>query len=50
MLAPYLRRRVDEYEAVRDALLGARERPALGTLPERLRQELLIRLTPTAEG
>jgi CHAT domain/TIR domain/AAA ATPase domain len=49
LLEPYLRRHVSEYEAVRDALLGLRDRPALGTLPQRSWAELLIRLTPAGE-
>ena len=49
LLKHYLRRSIDEYEAIRDTLLDRRSRPALGPLPEQLWSELLIRLTP-ADG
>ncbi|MGH3614291.1 MAG: TIR domain-containing protein [Pseudonocardia sp.] len=49
LLEHYLRRAIDEYEAIRDTLLDRSSRPALGPLPEQLWSELLIRLTP-ADG
>jgi hypothetical protein len=45
LFAHYLRRHISEYEAVRDALLGLRDRPPLKALPERDRSDLLIRLS-----
>ncbi|MGH3567693.1 MAG: toll/interleukin-1 receptor domain-containing protein [Pseudonocardia sp.] len=54
LLEHYLRRSIDEYEAIRDTLLDRRSRPTLGPLPEQLWSELLIggfnrswRLRPT---
>src|SRR5215470_12159666 len=46
LLEPYIRQPVQEYEAIRDALLGRRGRPPLGALPQRSWAELVIRLTP----
>ena len=49
LLAAYLRRRISEYEAVRDDLLGRVRRTPMGLLPERVQSELLVQLTPAGE-
>jgi hypothetical protein len=49
LLEHVLRRSVEEYEAIRDTLLGRVFRPALGVLPQRMWREMVVRLAP-AEG
>ena len=50
LLAAYLRRRIGEYEAIRDDLLGRARHTSLGALPERTWAELLVQLTSTGDG
>lgn len=49
LLEPYIRQPIEDYEAIRDALLGRRGRPPLGPLPQRSWAELVIRLTPAGD-
>ncbi|MEU7784540.1 CHAT domain-containing protein [Amycolatopsis sp. NPDC049159] len=50
LLAAYLRRPIEDYEAIRNDLLDHRDRASLGMVPDRSRVELLVQLTALDEG